>query len=89
MENDLTIDVGSLNPPHRRALEEVIGCQLATNQRLIIHIADIETPPTEEPQRQAQSIDDWTSVYAGLNEQEIEAIDRIAKTRANLTRHLP
>jgi hypothetical protein len=87
MERDLNIDVGSLDADHRRALEEVIGRHLAANQRLIIHIAEIEIS-VEEPRRPAQSIDDWTSVYAGLSEQEIEAIDKIAKTRANLTRHL-
>jgi len=88
MESDLNIDIGSLDASHRRALEEVIGRQLAANQRLIIHIAEIEIP-AEEPRQPAQSLDDWTSVYAGLSEQEIEAIDKIAKTRANLTRHLP
>lgn len=87
MESDVKIDVGSLDVPHRRALEEMIGRQLAENQRLIIHVAEIEIPAVE-PQP-AQSLDDWTSLYAGLSEQEIEGIDRIVKTRANLTRDLP
>jgi hypothetical protein len=87
-QNDLSINVGSLDVPHRRALEEMIGRQLAANQRLIIHVAEMEIP-AEEPPQPAQSLDDWTSVYAGLSEQEIEAIDKIAKTRATLTRHLP
>lgn len=88
MERELTIDVGTLNEPHRRALEEVIGHHLAMNQRLIIHVAEMEISP-EAAQPSVQSLDDWTSVYAGLSDQEIDAIDRIAKTRANLTRPLP
>ncbi|HET6884198.1 MAG TPA: hypothetical protein VFI31_28855 [Pirellulales bacterium] len=88
MERDLKINVGSLDVPHRRALEEVIGRELAANQRLIIHVAEIDVGE-EQSSQPAQSLDDWTSVYAGLSEQEIEAIDKIAKTRANLTRDLP
>jgi len=31
-------------------------------------------------------LEDWTRVYDGLSDEEIEQIDAIAKTRANLTR---
>lgn len=87
MESDLKIDVATLDAPHRRALEEVIGHQLAANQRLIISVTEVEMPAADS--RPAQTLDDWTKVYEGLSEQEIEEIDQIAKTRANLTRHLP
>jgi hypothetical protein len=88
METDLKIDVAALDDPHRRALEEVIGRQLAANQRLIISVTEAEVTPVAD-RRPAQSLDDWTSVYDGLSDDEIEAIDKIAKTRANLTRNLP
>lgn len=46
--------------------------------------------PTEQSdERRPQSVEDWTRVYDGLSEQQIEDIDKIAKSRANLTRHLP
>jgi hypothetical protein len=39
--------------------------------------------------RPAQTLEDWAHVYDGLSDEEIETIDAIAKTRANLTRNLP
>ena len=88
MEKDLKIDVATLDAPHRRALEEVIGQQLTANQRLIISITEVEVPPNDA-QKPSQTLEDWTHVYDGLSDEEIEAIDEIAKTRANLTRNLP
>jgi hypothetical protein len=88
MESDLKIDVATLDPPHRRALEEVIGRQLAGNQRLVISVIDPEAEPMAE-QRPPQSLEEWSHVYDGLSEDEIEAVDAIAKSRANLTRDLP
>ena len=80
----LTIDVAGLAPPHRRALEEVIGRELTTNQRLLISVTEVEVPASAAPPPQA--LEDWTRVYDGLSDEEIEQIDTIAKTRANLTR---
>lgn len=88
METDLTIDVATLDALHRRALEEVIGQQLAANQRLIISVTEIEMEPSDQT-RPAQSLEDWAKVYEGLSEADIESIDEIAKNRADLTRHLP
>jgi hypothetical protein len=88
MQFDLKIDVASLDAPHRRALEEVIGQPLAANQQLIIRVTEAEAAPVAD-RHPVQSLDDWTNVYDGLSDDEIEAIDKIAKTRANLTRNLP
>lgn len=88
METDLKIDVATLDQPHRRALEEVLGQQLAANQRLIISVTEVELEPDDQA-RPAQSLNDWTKVYDGLSDSEIESIDKIAKTRADLTRNLP
>ena len=88
METNLKIDVAMLDVPHRRALEEVIGCELASNQRLIINVVELSLPPTDTS-RPSQTLDDWTSAYDGLSEREIQEVDEIANSRANLTRHLP
>ena len=88
MEPDLKIDVATLDGSHRRALEEVIGCELTANQRLIISVIEV-TIPESGGARPVQTLDDWTSVYDGLSDREIDEIDQIAKTRAHLTRHLP
>jgi hypothetical protein len=84
-------DVTALDEMHRRALEDVIGRQLQANQRLIIRVADIdvESPAEAGGVRRRQSLDDWKRIYEGLSSDEIDAIDQIAKTRADLSRRLP
>jgi hypothetical protein len=81
MEASHEIDVTNLDPEHLHAVEDLIGVPLQRNQRLVIQVT--ETP------RPAQSLSDWTNVYAGLTEEQIDSIDRDVKTRANLTRQSP
>ncbi len=88
MERYLKIDVATLDDPHRRALEEVLGRHLEANQRLNISVTEVNIPSSDQTQP-GQSLDDWTKVYDGLSDEEIESIDKIAKTRAKLTRNLP
>jgi hypothetical protein len=88
MKNGVRIDVSALDTPHRRALEEVIGQELAANQQLLINVVELELPRSGAI-RPAQSLEDWMHVYDGLSEEQIEAVDEIAKTRANLTRNPP
>jgi hypothetical protein len=83
METSHEIDVIALDAAHRRAFEDVLGTRLEPNQRLVISV----TAPTSL--RSSQSLADWTGVYEGLTEDQVEAIDRDFKTRANLTRSLP
>jgi hypothetical protein len=45
--------------------------------------------PGSTGERPAQSLADWISVYEGLGDDQIERIDEIVKTRANLTRNVP
>ena len=87
METELKIDVATLDPQHRRALEEVIGHQLAANQRLIISVTELNVALGDGTQP-AQSLDDWTRIYDGLTDEQIEAVDKVAKTRTDLTRNL-
>jgi hypothetical protein len=89
METSHTIDVMTLDATHRRALEDVIGVQLQANQRLIIGVTEIDESASEGTPRRTQTVQEWTNVYEGLSDEQIEAIDRIAKTRADLTRNLP
>jgi hypothetical protein len=42
--------------------------------------------PKSDKTRPAQSLEVWTAVYDGLSDEQIEAIDQVIKTRANLTR---
>jgi hypothetical protein len=56
---------------------------------LVISVTEVDVKAPASTPRRAQSIRDWTTVYEGLTDEEVEAIDREVKTRANLTRHLP
>jgi len=88
MATDLRIDVSALDPPHRRALEEVIGRPLAVNQQLTIGVSEAKSA-SQEDTLPAQSLEQWTSIYDGLSADEVEAIDEIINTPANLTRDVP
>ena len=61
------------------------GC---IRQQLIISVIDLSIPKTDDT-KVPQLLSDWTGVYNGLSDDEIESIDKIAKTRADLTRNLP
>lgn len=87
MEMSQEINVTSLDEVHRRAFEDVIGIQLGRNHRLMIKVADIDLTPAGA--RSGQTISDWTDVYEGLSDEEVEEIERAVNTRADLTRHLP
>jgi hypothetical protein len=59
---------------------------LQANQRLIIGVTELDLLASRGIPRQSQSLEDWTKVYEGLSDEQIKEIDRIAKTRADLTR---
>jgi hypothetical protein len=88
--NEVIRNVTDLGPADRRALEHVLGVTLADDQRVIVTVVNPDVADQsvggESP---AQTLDDWTHVYDGLSNQEVEAIDAIARTRADLTRDLP
>ena len=83
-------NVRDIDTGDRHAIEHVVGQTLRDNQKLIIQLAEIEIPVEESSTdpRPPQTLEDWTGVYEGLSDDEIEAIDKTAKTRADLTRHL-
>jgi hypothetical protein len=88
MTTKLEIDVKSLDASHRAALEDLIGFPLEAGHRLTITVSNIETVGGA-PQSPSQSIEDLTKIYDGLSVDEIDAIDKIINTRANLTRDVP
>ena len=87
MDSSLKIDVSSLDAAHRQAIEDVLGLQLQTNQRLIIQVATLDS---NEPLNEAPDVMNLIAhFYDGVTENEVEEIDSLLKTRANLTRALP
>jgi hypothetical protein len=89
METSHTIDVTSLDMEHLRAIEDVIGARLQQNQRLLISVTESEVTPDTTSTRSVQSLSDWTCIYNGLTDEQIDAIDRDVKVRSDLTRSLP
>jgi len=87
METSHEIDVTNLDAEHRHALEDVIGRQLRLNQRLVISVTEKGAHKAARPS--PQSLSDWAKVYEGLTDEQIAAIDRDARTRADVTRRLP
>ena len=82
----ITRQVGELRENERSAAELLLGHRLRGNERLILQVLDLDVVQDSRP---AQTIEEWAHVYDGLSDEEIETIDAIAKTRANLTRDLP
>lgn len=89
--NAIVRNVRDIDQSDRSAIERVVGQYLGDNQRLIIQVTEINgsRDDASAETRPAQSIDDWTRVYEGLSDEEINVIDAAVKTRANLTRNLP
>lgn len=89
MENIIR-DVRDIDGDDRRAIEHVVGKELRENQRLVIQIVSIDLSEPEkdasQPHRATGKLPDWCNVYAGLSDAEIEEVEQIALTRADLTR---
>lgn len=88
MANAFTVDISTLHPDHRRALEEILGRELTENQQLQIDVIDGDQL-AGKASRPVQDLDDLLHIYDGLTDEEIDAIDAIIKTRANFTRNVP
>ncbi len=90
METNHIIDVLTLDAKHRSAIEDLIGAPLQANQRLLIGVTEIAASSSvvAAPQ-EIPSIENWTNVYDGLTETQINEIDAITNVRADLTRNLP
>jgi hypothetical protein len=85
----ITRQVGELRDNERSAAELLVGHRLRGNERLILQVLDLDVvQPALQDSRPAQTLKDWAHVYDGLSDDEIETIDAISKTRANLTRDL-
>ena len=73
-------NVRDIEAGDRHAIEHVVGQTLSDNQRLIIQLAEIEipAPPSANDSHSTQTLPDWCQVYAGLSDDEIIEIEKIA-----------
>ncbi len=84
----ITKKVRDISLSDKLALEHVIGQQLAEDQQVIIQICsvDLRSGPATTETESAQGLPNWCNVYAGLTDDEVEAVEQTALQRANLTR---
>lgn len=81
----ITRNVKDIGSDDRRALEHVIGRQLAENQTIMISVTEVNLQA--EPQVAADGkLPGWCNVFDGLSDQEVADIEKIALTRADLSR---
>ena len=80
-------NVGDLARPDRTAMECVVGHVLGESQRLVIQVMTLDSPAPPPPQANTlPELPEWTDVYKGLSDEEIDDLDTAIHERANLTR---
>lgn len=85
-------NVRDIGAEHKQSLERLLGEKLRDEQRLLIQVfeaGEVPNLPVTNPRpSQSQSLSDWTAVYEGLSDDDIDAVNKIIKSRANQTRDL-
>ena len=83
-------NVGDLDRGDRTVLERVVGHSLGESQRLIIQVMALEKPASgQSPTGSLPDLPEWSDVYAGLSDAEIDELDAAIRERANLSRSTP
>lgn len=80
-------NVRDLKVSERSAAEQIVGHELDENQQLVIvikHSNGSVTPKASEGT--PAELPDWCDVYKGLSDQEIDDLEKVILTRANLSR---
>lgn len=81
----ITRNVKDIASDDRRALEHVLGQQLAENQRITISIAENATP-SPVPSKVEGALPSWCNVFEGMSDADVAEIEKIALSRADLSR---
>lgn len=83
--NSITRNVRDIDSKGRLALEHVLGQPLKENERVTIQVETLPSPDNTV-NKEPQNLPEWCNVYEGLTEEEIAEVERIALSRANMTR---
>jgi hypothetical protein len=81
----ITRDVKDITSPTRRAIEDFLGHPLQDHERIVIQVVGQEVGKKAQT---SAGLPGWCNVFAGLSEEEIDAIEKIALTRATMARPL-
>lgn len=79
----ITRNVKDIGSDDRRALEHVIGRQLAENQRIVISVTEFDVKAAS-PITADGTLPGWCNVFEDLSDEEVADIEKIALTRAVL-----
>jgi hypothetical protein len=82
-------NVAEIDQADRRAIEHLIGKQLADHQQVIISVVNLDLTSPDEPAAPASGdMPAWWNIYEGLSDEEVDRLDQAIRQRANLTRSL-
>ncbi len=82
-------EVRDLKAPDRQAIEHVIGRTLSEDQKVIFQVVPASVGPAAaggQPTPAPGQLPEWCNVFDGLTDDEIEAVDKVIRQRAKLTR---
>jgi hypothetical protein len=80
-------NVAEIDSVDRRAIERLLGSDLADHQQIIIRVVDLE--PAKSGQSAVSAIEDvpaWWRIYEGLSDEDVDRLDGAIHPRADLTR---
>jgi hypothetical protein len=81
-------NVRDITAADRRALEHVLGRPLGEDQQVVLQVVAPAKPSATEAGDRAASdrLPDWCNVYAGLSDEQVEAVETAIRRRSDLTR---
>jgi hypothetical protein len=81
------LNVAEINSADRRAIEHLIGKNLAEHQQVIISVVTVDLArPVESGLPASKEVPEWWKVYEGLNDEDVDRLDQAIRQRATHTR---
>lgn len=82
-------NVQDIDTADRSALEHLLGQKLRERQQVVIQLVSLDlAAPVEVGQVSAPvtALPEWCHVFEGLSDQELQELDQVILSRADLTR---
>ena len=82
-------NVQDIDTADRSALEHLLGQKLRERQQVVIQLVslDVAAPVEgEEVSALVTALPEWCHVFEGLSDQELQELDQVILSRADLTR---
>jgi hypothetical protein len=79
--------VEELSLADKRAIERILGIDLAGTEQITIRLSKPDTSPLAIVESTDEQIPEAWKIYEGLSDEEVDILDRAIRQRANLTRN--